>query len=71
MDLNGRSSLEMDLRLHSFVFPHLQAMLAAQEERLVKALRSYGCLLDLLKAIPGGDHLHVAAWSYRKALGSL
>ena len=40
--------------LHSFVFPHLQQILSTHEERLQKAIRSYGSVEDVVEAIPGG-----------------
>merc|ERR1712150_156597 len=41
--------------LHSFVFPHLQRILASAEERLEKAIRSYASKGELMDAIPGAQ----------------
>ena len=40
--------------LHSFVFPHLQQILESHEERLQRAIRSYGSVEDVVEAIPEG-----------------
>eukprot|EP00927_Polykrikos_kofoidii_P051006 TRINITY_DN44823_c0_g1_i1.p1 TRINITY_DN44823_c0_g1~~TRINITY_DN44823_c0_g1_i1.p1 ORF type:complete len:470 (+),score=71.28 TRINITY_DN44823_c0_g1_i1:128-1537(+) len=39
--------------LHSFVFQHLQRILAPAERRLEKAIRSYDSVEELLSAVPG------------------
>lgn len=41
--------------LHSFLFPHLQRMLASHEERLQKGIASYASVSELVDAIPGAQ----------------
>uniref|UniRef100_A0A7S0F9V2 VPS9 domain-containing protein n=1 Tax=Pyrodinium bahamense TaxID=73915 RepID=A0A7S0F9V2_9DINO len=41
--------------LHSFVFPHLQRILAEAEGRLERAVRSYASTEELVSAIPGAQ----------------
>jgi len=41
--------------LHSFVFPHLQRILASAEDKLEKAVRSHLSASDLVNVIPGAQ----------------
>jgi len=51
--LDYQVSREAYALLHTFVFPHLQRMLASHESRLEKAIMSYASLNDLVMDIPG------------------
>lgn len=57
--------------LHSFVFPHLQRILAPAEERLQKAIRSYATAAELVAAIPDAAGRGLATVDVRRCSEAL